>query len=133
MIQGEHGVGLAAPEVGLQLNDGIAAPTREAVDCSDQQALQAFREVGPPKELDRVPVLVRPFADVHLPEIGGEFGLLIAPARDVLVGRDDLPPWLEAGGDSASDGGARLPAPFPTRLLVEADSQQLHLEALELF
>ena len=98
----------------------------------DQQALQAFRQVGPPKELDRVPVLVRPFAQVHLPEVGRELGLLVAPARDVLVGGDDLPPWLEAGRGSASDGGARLPAPFPARLLVEAHPQQLHLEPLEL-
>ena len=132
VIQGEHGVGLAAPEVRLQLNDGVAAPTREAVDCPDQQALQAFRQVGPPKELDRVAVLVRPFAEVHLPEVGCELGLLVAPARDVLVGRDDLPPWLEAGHGSASDGGARLPAPFPARLLVEAHPQQLHLEPFEL-
>ena len=39
VIQGKHGVGLAAPEVGLQLDDGVAAPAREAVDGSDQQAL----------------------------------------------------------------------------------------------
>ena len=32
VIQGQHGVGLAATEVGLQLNDGVAAPTREATD-----------------------------------------------------------------------------------------------------
>ena len=132
MVEGEHGVGLAAPEVGLQLNDGVAAPTREAADCPDLQALQAFRQVGPPKELDRIPVLVRPFTQVHLPEVGCELGLLVAPARDVLVGCDDLPPWLEAGGGSASHSSARLPAPFPTRLLVEADSQQLHLEPFEL-
>ena len=133
MIQGKHGVGLAATEVGLQLNDGIATPTRDAADCPDQQALQAFRQVCPPKELDGVAVLVRPFAQVHLPEVGRELGLLVAPARDVLVGCDDLPPWLEAGGDSASDGGARLPSPFPARLLVEAHPQQFHLEPLELF
>ena len=125
-------MGLAATEVGLQLNDGVAAPSREAADCPDQQALQAFRQVGPPKELDRIAVLIRPFAQVHLPEVRSELGLLIAPARDVLVGCDDLPPWLEAGGDSASDGGARLPAPFPTRLLVEAHPQQFHLEPFEL-
>ena len=107
-------------------------PARRRTDCPDQQALQAFRQVGPPKELDRVPVLVRPFAQMYLPEVGCELGLLVAPARDVLVGCDDLPPWLEAGGDSASDGGARLPSPFPARLLVEAHPQQLHLEPLEL-
>ena len=132
MVEGEHGVGLAATEVGLQLNDGVAAPTRDAADRPDQQALQAFRQVGPPKELDRVPVLVRPFAQMYLPEVGCELGLLVAPARDVLVGCDDLPPWLEAGGDSASDGGARLPSPFPARLLVEAHPQPLHLEPFEL-
>ena len=84
------------------------------------------------KNSTAVPVLVRPFAQVYLPEVGRELGLLVAPARDVLVGCDDLPPWLEAGGDSASDGGARLPSPFPACLLVEAHPQQLHLEPLEL-
>ena len=132
VIQGEHGVGLAAPEVRLQLNDGVAAPTREAVDCPDQQALQAFGQVGPPKELDGVAVLVGPFAEVHLPEVGRELGLLVPPARDIPVRCDDFPPWLEAGRGGASDGGARLPAPFPARLLVEAHPQQLHLEPFEL-
>ena len=121
------------PEVGLQLNDGVSAPSREAVDCPDQQALQTFRQVRPPEELDRVAVLVRPFTQVHLPEVGRELGLLVAPARDVLVGGDDLPPWLEAGHGGASDCGARLPAPLPARLLVEAHPQQLHLEPFELF
>ena len=102
------------------------------MDGSDQQALQALRQVGPSKELDRVPILVRPFTEMHLPEVGRELGLLVPPARDVPVGRDDLPPWLEAGGGSAFDSGARLPAPLPARLLVEAYPQQLHLEPLEL-
>ena len=132
VVQGEHGVGLAAPEVGLQLNDGIAASASETVDCPNKQALQTLGEVGPPKELDRIPVLVRPFAQVHLPEVGRELGLLVPPARNVLVGCDDLSPRLEAGRGGAFDGSARFPAPFPARLLVEAYPQQLHLEPIEL-
>ena len=132
VVQGKHGVGLAAPEVGLQLDDGVAAPTGEAADGTGQQALQALRQVGAPEELGRVAVLVRPFAQVHLPEVGRELGLLVPAARDVLVGRDDLPPRLEAGCGGAFDGGPRPSAPLPARLLVEAHPQQLHLEPLEL-
>ena len=107
-------------EVGLQLYDGVTASAGEAVDCPDKQALQTFSEVGPPKELDGVAVLVRPFAEVDLPEVGRELRLLVAFARDVLVGCDDLPPRLETGRGSALNGDARLPAPLPARLLVEA-------------
>ena len=69
---------------------------------------------------------------MHLPEVGRELGLLVASARYVLVGRDDLPPRLQADHGGAFNGDARLPAPLPARLLVEAHAQQLHLEPLEL-
>ena len=92
VIQRQHGVGLATAEVRLELNDGIAASAREAADGPNQQPLQAFRQIRAPEELDGISILVCAFTQMHLPEIGGELGLLVAPARNVSVGSDDFPP-----------------------------------------
>ena len=132
VVEGQHGVGLAAAEIGLQLNDRIAAASGKAAHRTDQHSLQALGQVGTAKELDRVPVLVRTFAQVHLPEVGRELGLLVSAARHVLVGGHDLPPRLQARGGCALDRQAGLSAPFASRLLVEAHPQQLHLDLLEL-
>ena len=45
---------------------------------------------------------------MHLPEIGGKLGLLVAPARDVPVGGDDFQPWLQAGRRGAFNRRSRL-------------------------
>src|SRR5690606_41890720 len=46
VVQGQHGVGLAAAEVGLELDHGVAALARQAAHGVDQQPLQALGEVG---------------------------------------------------------------------------------------
>ena len=63
------------------------APTR--------RSLQALGEVGAAEELDWVAVLGDALAEMDLPEVGGELGLLVLTAGDVAVGGDDLPPRLE--------------------------------------
>ena len=133
MIQRQHGVGLATAEVRLELNDGIAAFAGEAADGPNQQTLQAFRQIRSPEELDGFSILVCAFTQMHLPEIGGELGLLVSPACNVLVGRDDFPPWLQAGRGGAFNRRSCLLAPLPARLFVEAHPQQLQLALLELF
>ena len=133
VIQRQHGVGLTAAEVRLELNDRVSASAREAADGPHQQPLQAFRQIRAPEELDGVSILVCAFTQMHLPEIGGELGLLVAPARDVPVGGDDFPPWLQAGRGGAVNRRSRLLAPFSARLFVEAYPQQFQLALLELF
>ena len=133
MVQGQHGVGLAAAEVRLELNDGIASSAREAADGPNQQTLQAFRQIRAPEELDGFSILVCAFTQMHLPEIGGELGLLVASARDVPVGGDDFPPRLQAARGGAFNRRSRLLAPFSARLFVEAYPQQFQLALLELF
>ena len=128
VIQRQHGVGLAAAEIRLELNDGVASSACEAADGPNQQTLQAFRQIRSPEELDGVSILVGPFTQVHLPEIGGELGLLVPPARDVRVRGDDFPPGLQAGRGGAFNRRSRLLATLPARLFVEADAQELHLE-----
>ena len=114
-------MGLAASEVGLELDHRVAALAVQAPHGAGQHALEAVSQVGPSEELDRVPVLVAPLAPVRLPEIGGELGLLVAAAGDVLVGRGDLAPRLERVGGRALDGEAGLLAALAPGLLVEAD------------
>ena len=55
-------------------------------------------QVGAPEKLLRLLVLVRPFAEMHLPEVGGELRLLVTTTRHVGVRRDDLAPGLERAG-----------------------------------
>ena len=131
VVQGEHRVGLAAAEVRLELYDRVAGSAAEALHGARQHALQAFGQVRAPEELDRIAVLVSALAQVHLPEIGRKLGLLVLPTRHVAVRRDDLPPGRQGGGGGAVDGEARLLPPLAPRLLVEADAQQLHLEAVD--
>ena len=123
---------LAAAEIGLQLNDGIAALAGQAAHRPDQHSLQAFGQVGAAEELDRIPVFSRAFAQMHLPQVGGELGLLIPAACHILVRRHDRPPGFQARGGRALDGQAGLFAPFAPRLFVEAHPQQFHLDLVDL-
>ena len=126
-------MGLAAAEVRLEMNDGIASFACKTVDGPNQQTLQAFRQIRSPEELDGFSILVCPFTQVHLPKIGGKLGLLVSPTCNVLVGGDDFPPGLQAGRGGAFNRRSRLLAPFPARLFVETHPQQLQLALLEFF
>ena len=94
--------------------------------------LQALGEVGAAEELDRVPVLVRALAEMDLPQVGGELGLLVAAAGHVLVRRHHLAPRLQVARRRALDGGAGALALLAAHLLVEDDAQQLHLHLADL-
>ena len=60
---------------------------------------------------------------MHLPEVGGEFRLLIAPARHVVMRRRHFAPGLQAARDFAVDGGDDF-ALFGAVLLLVAQAQQ---------
>src|SRR5262249_16868229 len=83
-------------------------------------------------ELDGILVLVGSFAEMHLPEVGSEFGLLVASAGNVLVRGHDFPPGLEMARGGALDRRAGSLAFLATHLFVEAQAQQLHLHLLYL-
>ena len=102
VVKRQHRVRLAAAEIGLELHDRVAALAGEAPHGAYQHPLQALGEIGAAEELDRVPVFVSPFAEVHLPEIGGELGLLVAAAGHVLVRRHNLAPGLEVAAPALS-------------------------------
>jgi hypothetical protein len=132
VVEREHRVRLPAAEVRLELNDRVAALARDPQDGAREEALQAVREVSTPEELDGIAVLVRPLAEVNLPQVGGKLGLLVPSARDVLVRRHDLAPRLQGPGGGALDRRARALSLLAPDLLVEADAQELHLHLLEL-
>src|SRR5689334_21399082 len=110
---------LAATEIGLELDHGVAAAIGQPTHSAHQQPTQALGQVGAAKELDRVAVFVRSLAEMHLPEISGELGLLIAATRHVAVGCDDLTPRLEICGSLRLDSRTGAPASFSANLLVE--------------
>ena len=132
VVERQHRVRLAAAEVGLELHHRVAALAGEALHRADQHPLEALGQIGAAEELDGVPVLVGPLAEVHLPEVGGELGLLVAAAGHVLVRRHHLAPGLEAARRRALDRGAGALALLAAHLLVEAEAQKLHLHLLDL-
>ena len=114
---------LAATEVGLELHHRIAATSGESSHCANQHSLQALGEISAPEELHRILVFVRSLAQMHLPEIGSEFGLLVTTARHILMRRHHFTPGLEVTRSSTLDGGTRGLALLSTRLLIEAHAQ----------
>ena len=126
MPEGEHGVGLAAAEVGLQLDDRIAAGAGQAFDRAEEQAFEAFGDEGAAEELGGVFVLVGALVLVDLPEVGGEFGLLVAAGGDVGVRGDDFAPGLESPLRLAFGGCEGGLAHLAAALLFELDAEQVH-------
>ena len=68
---------------------------------------------------------------MDLPEVGGELGLLVTAAGDILVRRHHLAPGLEAARRRALDRRAGALALLAPCLLVEAQAQQLRLHLLD--
>ena len=95
MIERQHRVGLAAAEIGLQLDDRVASLAGQSQHGLRQQPAQALGQEGPAEELGRVLVLVRSLSLINLPEVGGELGLLVAAGGHVRVRGDDFPPRLQ--------------------------------------
>jgi hypothetical protein len=60
----QHRVGLAAAEVGLELDDRVATRARQPLHGAGQEPPQAVGEVGAAEELHRIAVFVGPFAAV---------------------------------------------------------------------
>ena len=81
-------------------------------------------QIGATEELDRVAVLVRPLSHMHLPQICGKLGLLVASAGYIFVRGDHLAPGLEVACGRALDCGASTLAFLAAHLLVKAQSQE---------
>ena len=125
-------MGLAAAEVGLQLHDRVAAPAGQPLRGAGQQPAQAFGQVGAAEKLHRVAVLGGSLANVDLPQVGGELGLLVTSAGDVMVWGHHLPPRLEPRRRNAGGRAAHDAAPLAAHLFLKAQPQQLLLQTVEL-
>ena len=64
---------------------------------------------------------------MHLPQIRGEFGLLIAPAGHIPMRRHYFPPRLQRTGHLALDGRACAFAPLAARLCAQLPGRGLML------
>src|SRR5262249_39756398 len=110
-------------EVGLELNDGVAALTGDTLHRTCQQKLETVREKGAAEELGRFSIFVRPFSEIYLPQVGCELRLLVTAARHVLMGCHHFAPRLEIGRCRAFDGRSSALALFGSDLFVEAQAQ----------
>ena len=89
MSNGERRNGLAATDVGPQLDHRFTAQAVETQEGNAQQIHQTLGDEGAAEELDRVGVCVAANAAMHQIEISGELGLLVATV-------DHLPPGHQA-------------------------------------
>ena len=105
MIQGQHRVGLAAAEVGLQLDHRVSGLAIEAKQGDAQQILEATGDVGAAEELGRVGVFRAALALAHLVEVGGELGLLVATCDHIGVRGNHIAPGHQACLDLVLCGG----------------------------
>src|SRR5690606_6615755 len=104
---------------------------RQALDGTGQEPLEALRQEGAPEKLNGVSILGGALVQIHLPEIRGELGLLVAAARDVLMWAHHLPPRPELTRNLALDWRSGGPTLRRSHLLLEPDAKQLGLELLE--
>ena len=132
VVEREQRVRLAAAEVGLQVDDRVAAAAVQAFDGLREQLAQAGGDEGAAEELGRVLVLARRPALVDLVQVGGELGLLVAAAGDVGVRPHHVAPRLEALGRGRLEERRRDLLRLAAAVLVVADAQQLLLLLVEL-
>ena len=125
VVERQHRVGLAAAEVGLQLDDRIAAGAREPLHGADQQARQPGGEKGAAEEFGRVAVFRSGPAATHLRQIGSELGDRITACGHVRVRRDDLAPRLQSRLRRRLQRQRRLPPLHRPPLLGEHGAQHL--------
>src|SRR5437016_2760575 len=95
---------LAAAEVGLQLDDRVAAFQIPAPDCVKNELLQPVSNEGAAEELDWVTVLGQGLIAPDLVEVSRELCLLVAPRGHILVWCNDLAPRLQSTSRLTLDG-----------------------------
>ena len=67
---------------------------------------------------------------MHLPEVGGELGLLVVAAGHIGMGADHLAPGGQAAGRGGADGGGGAAA-LAAGLFLKTQAQQLILQSLD--
>src|SRR6266571_1168023 len=132
MIECQHGVRLAAAEVGQQLHHRIASVRVQPKQGVGKQVTQTFRNIGALEELAGVAILVCSFTSCDLPEIGCEFCLLKTTGGDVGMWSDDITPGTQSPYGVALDGSNSCFAYFFPSLILKTDAQEILPLALDL-
>ena len=96
MIDGKHGVRLAAAERGLKLDNRVAALAVEATGNGCEQQAHSLGDEGALEECRRVLILPRGLAGVNRRDVGGELGLLERTFEHVRVRDGDFSPRFQA-------------------------------------
>jgi hypothetical protein len=125
-------VGLTAAEVGLKLYHRVPSGSGEALHRPHQHPREALGKIGAPEKFHRIPILIGSLTEMDLPEIGREFGLLIAAAGHILMRGDNFALGLEISRCRALDGGTGAFALLTAHLFVEAEPKKFHLHLLDL-
>ena len=95
MMERQHGVRLAAAEIGLKPDDRLPAPAGEACNRRGQDAPQALRRIGDSEERGRITVLLSTITLVDQRQVGRELGIGEARFEHVRMGLADLAPGTE--------------------------------------
>ena len=111
---GEHGVGLAAAEGGLKVDDGLGVGVPgQPPGGHGQEGLEPLGEVGALEEAGGVAVLLTALPVGDLVQVGGVLGLAVVAGDDVGVGADDVLPGCEAVLPEAGHGDGARPGVAP--------------------
>ena len=132
MVERQHRMGFAATKVGLQLYHRITTPLCHASHGTNQHLLQTFGQISTAEKLNRVTILIGTFTKMHLPEVGGKLSLLVTATGHIVMRHNYLPPRLEHTGHPGFERNTRRFSALSPRLLIKAETQQLHLRPLHL-
>src|SRR5262249_7429614 len=92
MQNSQHGVGLAATEGRLELDNGLTTLPCEPLGYLGKEKVHSFRDKGAVVEGNGILVLAARLARIDGRDVGGELGLLERAFQNILVGNGDLSP-----------------------------------------
>ena len=105
VVKRQHTVGLAATKGGFQLDDRLAVPSADPLECLHQQTGHALGDVGAGKKFHRVTVFKGSLTPRYLSQIGGKLCVFVASLRHIRVGFHHVPPAGQTGQGLAHNTG----------------------------
>ena len=96
VMERQHGVRLAAAEIGLEPDHRITALAGQPSDRRGQDAREPLGRIGDPEERRWIDVLLAAFALIHQRQIRGELGIRETRLKHVRMGLADLAPRAES-------------------------------------
>ena len=97
MVKCQHGVRLAATEIGLETDHRIATLAGQPGEGCRQDAREPLGRVSDPKERRRIDVFLASLPLIDQREVRGKLGIGEAGTQNVRVGLADFAPRAELG------------------------------------